>query len=113
MAPIRTLFLTLLLALALPWGAYAGGHGTAPPVEVAVEAALSDVPDHLPARVQPVPRCRGPMLPGSSCHHDMAPVAATAGSRHPPSGPSWQRPQDAALPAGLAPKPPLTPPRSA
>jgi hypothetical protein len=108
MSALRPLFLTLMVLMVLPWGAYAGvggswahlhGHGTAvttAPVTPLIERARHN--------------CRTATLPGAPCGTDLAPPPAETGL----VAPDW-RGAVAARSAGWhnshPSRPPVRPPR--
>ncbi|MHA3976395.1 hypothetical protein ACW9UR_01805 [Halovulum sp. GXIMD14794] len=99
----RALFLTLLLLLMLPWGAYV--HARPGLQQAAVSAQARTGAATLQAH-----RCRIATLPGAPCGQDMilasdlVPAPTEAGDRLP-------LPEDFAPARSLSPAPPRDPPR--
>lgn len=109
---LRAFLLSLTVTLVLPWGAYVGARhlpvATSPDTVTAIVAADADHAE----RVAALHRCRGPVLPGTPCNHDLAPAISVA-ELQAHAHPVLPRPVLAFVAAGRETEPPLGPPRFA
>ncbi|MDB6177603.1 hypothetical protein PAF17_08755 [Paracoccus sp. Z330] len=82
---LRTLLLWAVLVLALPWGAYAGGHGrfAAPSPSVTQHEVSEQV---VTPKLFGVRRCHGTAVAGSSCPFDSVLLPSVPLSLAGPSG---------------------------